>query len=181
MRHEILIVDGYNMIGDWPDLVVFHKQNAIEEARDRLLSRLSNYVAYHGIEAWVVFDAQLVSGLSKSYKQYNLNVVFTAEGQTADSYIEGMIKNMTSVLNNVTVATSDLAEQRVIFRQGAIRKSARELWRDVESTDQQIRSGDAHDMTTNYQPKFPWSYLQLQQLKNLLNELSQDKEDHPKV
>ncbi|MDO4680743.1 MAG: NYN domain-containing protein [Aerococcus sp.] len=171
---ERLIVDGYNMIGAWPQLNYLKQQGDIEGARDLLLEELSDYVAYEGIETWVVFDAQFVPGLSKSYDKYNCHVVFTAEGETADSYIEAMIKDTIGVLRTVTVATSDLAEQRLIFQQGAIRKSARELLHDVEFTHKTIREGDDSYHQSGYKRHVPWSYLQLEQLKGLLDHLSKD-------
>ena len=57
---QLLIVDGYNMIGAWPELVQLKKQERLEDARELLLSRLSNYAKYEGLEIIVVFDAQLV-------------------------------------------------------------------------------------------------------------------------
>ena len=38
---QLLIVDGYNMIGAWPELVQLKKQERLEDARELLLSRLS--------------------------------------------------------------------------------------------------------------------------------------------
>ena len=61
---EVLLVDGYNMIGAWPDLSQLKESNQMEEARDRLLQRLSNYSAYQGLTTWVIFDAMFVPGLS---------------------------------------------------------------------------------------------------------------------
>ncbi|MDO4671075.1 MAG: NYN domain-containing protein [Aerococcus sp.] len=171
---ERLIVDGYNMIGAWPQLNYLKQHDDIEAARDLLLEEISNYSAYQGIETWVVFDAQFVPGLSQSYEKYNCHVVFTSEGQTADSYIEAMIKDQIGVLKTVTVATSDLAEQRLIFQQGAIRKSARELLNDVEHTQKTIREGDDHYHRSGYRRRVPWSYLQLEQLKGLLDHLSHE-------
>ncbi len=178
MRREVLIVDGYNMIGAWPELVKLKGQDDIEGARDQLLQRLSNYAGYHALACWVVFDAMFVPGLSKSYKKYRLNVVFTAEGETADSYIEAMIQRQVGVLTNVTVATSDLAEQRLVFQQGAIRQSALELLKNVQQTEKNIRRGEKnHDrLALNYQRRNPWTYHQLQTLKNLLDDLSQSEE-----
>ena len=54
---QLLIVDGYNMIGAWPELVQLKKQERLEDARELLLSRLSNYAKYEGLEIIVVFDA----------------------------------------------------------------------------------------------------------------------------
>lgn len=74
-----------------------------------------------------------VPGLSKSYKQYSLDVVWTDEGQTADSYIEALAGKLQSRLTQVTVATSDQAEQWTIFSQGALRKPAWELYQDIKN------------------------------------------------
>lgn len=79
---ERLIVDGYNMIGAWPQLLALKQHDSIEAARNALLEELSDYAAYNGIETWVVFDAQFVPGLSQSYEKYRCHVVFTSEGQT---------------------------------------------------------------------------------------------------
>ncbi len=57
---QLLIVDGYNMIGSWPELVQLKKQDKMADAREALLHRLSNYAKYEGMEVIVVFDAQLV-------------------------------------------------------------------------------------------------------------------------
>ncbi|MBA1394237.1 NYN domain-containing protein, partial [Lactobacillus sp. XV13L] len=43
MKKQILIVDGYNVIGTWPQLDRLKKQDRLEEARDRLLDILANY------------------------------------------------------------------------------------------------------------------------------------------
>ena len=172
MRKERLIVDGYNMIGSWPNLVQLKNQDEMEEARDLLLASLSNYVGFHHIEAWVVFDAMFVPGISKQYDQYNLKVVFTAEGQTADSYIEEMMDDVVSLLYNVTVATSDLAEQRMVFQHGALRQSAQELWRNVVRTQQVINRGDDTYTPTTYRRQSPWSHHQMDELQRLLDDLS---------
>ena len=91
MRKELLIVDGYNIIGAWPHLVKLKNQDKMEDARDSLLHELSNYQKYTGIKIRVVFDAQFVPGLQQSYQKYQLSVIFTKEGETADSYIERIV------------------------------------------------------------------------------------------
>lgn len=176
MKKERLLVDGYNMIGSWPTLVKLKDQNDMEQARDVLLAHLSNYSAYNDIETWVVFDAMFVPGLSKTYDQYRLHVVFTGEGETADSYIEAMVEEKVSPLHIVTVATSDLAEQWLVFQKGALRKSAQELWRDIQKTEQNIRRGDDNYVPTKYQRRVPWSRRQLTELQKLLNELSEQED-----
>ena len=175
MKKQLLIVDGYNMIGAWPELTALKNQDRLEEAREALLFRLSNFAKYQGLETIVVFDAQFVPGITHSYKKYQLTVVFTKEDETADSYIERIAGELNDRLTQVTVATSDLAEQWTIFSQGALRTSARELYKTVQETEALI-TGDTKDTHfKNFRRNSPWNNEQLQKLSQKLDELSRKK------
>lgn len=139
MRKEVLIVDGYNMIGAWPELVKLKNADEMATARDHLLHELSNYSKYEEIETKVIFDAQLVPGIQKKYEKHSLQVVFTKEEETADSYIERTVGEENQLITHVTVATSDMAEQWMVFQKGASRQSALELYRAVQQTKKQMR------------------------------------------
>lgn len=138
MKKELLYVDGYNMIGAWPELAKLKKLDKMADARDLLLHELSNYAKYEGLEVRIVFDAQLVPGVSQRYDKYEVAVIFTSEGETADSYIEKAVGEENMLIKNVQVATSDLAEQWIIFQKGATRKSANELFKDVNTAKKKI-------------------------------------------
>ena len=172
MKTPLLIVDGYNMIGAWPELVLLKNQDRLEDAREALLNRLSNYAKYEGLKIIVVFDAQLVPGVTQSYTKYQLEVIFTEEGETADSYIERIAGELNNRLTQVTVATSDLAEQWVIFSQGALRTSARDLYKSVEKTEKDIHEHQADLRFENFRRNSPWSPEQLAELKKKLQDLS---------
>lgn len=178
MRKQILFVDGYNMIGAWPQLVQLKKIDQIAEARDLLLFELSNYGKYRGIEAIiVVFDAHLVPGLTQTFEEYKVQVVFTQEGETADSYIEREVQSYINPLNQVRVATSDAAEQWLIFQQGALRMSAQELLRDLNLSKLQVQA----DVKTHYhgilRRRSPWQVEQLELLDILRQEIEMDSRD----
>lgn len=64
---DILLVDGYNIIGTWPELKSL-KDHDLPAARDRLVERMAEYQAYWGYRVIVVFDAQYVQGTEKSLK-----------------------------------------------------------------------------------------------------------------
>lgn len=172
MKEQLLIVDGYNMIGAWPELAILKKQDKLEEAREALLNRLSNYAKYEGLRVMVVFDAQLVPGITQSYAKYQLQVIFTQEGETADSYIERVAGELNTRLTQVTVATSDLAEQWVVFSQGALRTSARELYKSVQKVEKQIHQHQKEIHFTHYRRNSPWNEDQLAKLSQKLAELS---------
>lgn len=135
---ELLIVDGYNMIGDWPELIELKKKD-LWRARDRLLEILSEYRVYSGFKILVVFDAHQVPGMGKKMNQYKVDICYTKENETADEMIERLAKKWRSRRARITVATSDYTEQRVSFGYGALRKSARELREDIEKAKISIR------------------------------------------
>ncbi len=172
MKKNILIVDAYNMIGNWPKLNKLKKKDRLEDARDILLQLLSDYHKQSGYQIIVVFDAMYVSGLSKSYKQYTLQVIWTDEGQTADSFIEKLAGELMDPLTQVTVATSDQAEQWTNFSQGALRKPAWELAQDIKRARNEVKQTARHYQDEHSLRGKPWDPQQLEQLKKLRDRLS---------
>ncbi|WP_462412544.1 NYN domain-containing protein [Neobacillus sp. Marseille-QA0830] len=135
---DILLVDGYNIIGAWPELKVL-KDRDLPAARDRLVEKMAEYQAFSGYRVIVVFDAQYVQGTEKKYKNHNVEVIFTKENETADQRIEKMAISLSNRKTQIHVATSDYTEQWAIFGQGALRMSARELMIEMESIEKGIQ------------------------------------------
>ena len=75
----------------------------------------------------VVFDAYMMPGIEKKKRTHDVEVLFTRENETADERIEKLVSELSGRRVQIHVATSDLTEQWIIFAQGALRKSAREL------------------------------------------------------
>jgi uncharacterized protein len=123
---DILLVDGYNIIGSWPELQEL-KNKDLAAARDRLVEKMAEFQGYTGYKVIVVFDAYGVQGLEKKYKNYQIDVIFTKENETADERIEKLAIALSNRRTQIHVATSDFTEQWAIFGQGALRISAREL------------------------------------------------------
>lgn len=181
MKHQLLIVDGYNMIGSWPELVQLKNQDKLEDARDSLLHTLSNFAKFEGSEVIVVFDAQFVPGIQKVYQKYQLTVVFTKKDETADSYIERLTFERLNAITQVTVATSDLAEQWVVFSKGALRKSANELYKQVKKTEKKIHRQAEDYYYDDFRRNQPWREDQLTQLKKFMSDMTEDeKKGHSK-
>lgn len=134
---DILIVDGYNMIGAWPELVQL-KQKDLAAARDRLIEILAEYQGFTGFKVIIVFDAYGVKGIEKRYRQHRVEVIYTKSEETADERIEKLANELNSRTTQIYVATSDFTEQWAIFGQGALRISARELLEEVADTDRRI-------------------------------------------
>jgi len=136
----LLLVDGYNIIGAWPQAV--HEGWSIEEARERLHRALEDYDGYAGVEVLLEFEGHLSDRRQRSRDRTgNLTCVFTKKGETADHYIEATANNNPR-RRPLQVATSDGVQQTVVLGRGAERVSARELLRDL--TEVRARGSRAH-------------------------------------
>ena len=169
MKKQLLIVDGYNMIGAWQETHQLFQNNDLEQARDLFLKKLSDYAGFEGLEIICVFDAQFVPGVTSKFHVHNVLVIFTKEDETADSYIEKLAGKCNNVLTTVYVATSDLAEQWVIFFFFFMRIPARELEERVNLRKQDF-TRHATSMTTQ-KPRTSWADAQLDELKKLMFEI----------
>ncbi|WLR41963.1 NYN domain-containing protein [Bacillus carboniphilus] len=134
---DILLVDGYNIIGAWPELEAL-KKHSLADARSKLIEKMSEYCAYTGMKVIIVFDAHMVKGLDKKKKQAGVEIIYTKEMETADERIEKLAQSLQNIRTKVYVATSDYTEQWTIFSKGALRKSARELLIEMESIEKRI-------------------------------------------
>lgn len=135
---NILVVDGYNVIGAWEELQRL-KDKDMGQARDRLIELMAEYQAYSGQRVIVVFDAYSVPGMASKLESFKIEIIYTKEKETADECIEKLVKTLKNVQNQVYVATSDFAEQRTIFGSGALRKSTRELFIELKNIEKEIQ------------------------------------------
>ena len=135
---RIVFVDGYNVINCWPMLRNM-KDSSFEGARQKLIDILQNYATYKEYRVIIVFDGHLVKGsLEKKEELINISVVYTKEGETADSYIERSVNDIGRKLE-VCVVTSDSLEQQVAFQRGAIRMSSNEFYFEVLDVEGRIK------------------------------------------
>ncbi len=135
---QILLVDGYNIIGAWQELRTL-ADRSLEDARDRLTEMLANYQGHSGKKVILVFDAHQVPGTGARERNSGLEIIYTKEKETADECIERLVGQLSSRRSIVQVATSDSVEQHIAFGKGALRVSARELYLAVREGEQMIR------------------------------------------
>ena len=133
----MLIVDGYNVIGAWPELRAA-RDRSLDEARDLLIEAVADYQGYTGMRCLIVFDAYNVPGLGRRYTIRKVEVHYTKEKETADECIERLVKELAHRRRQIYVATSDFTEQSLAFGSGALRLSARELRQKVEEIRQEV-------------------------------------------
>ncbi|WP_105177456.1 NYN domain-containing protein [Clostridium cagae] len=136
---KIIFVDGYNVINSWPDLKI-KKNNNFDGARRSLIDTMHNYGVYNDCKVIIVFDAHKVPGSIQKLEAVNknLSIIFTKDGETADSYIEKEV-NLLGRKYEVIVVTSDWLEQQTIFQRGAVRRSSLEFYNEVLDVENSIR------------------------------------------
>ena len=62
MRAKTLYVDGYNILENWKSLEEARKVS-LEEAREKLVDLLQEYISYSGWKVVLVFDAYNLKGV----------------------------------------------------------------------------------------------------------------------
>ncbi|MBW4464612.1 MAG: NYN domain-containing protein [Pegethrix bostrychoides GSE-TBD4-15B] len=140
----ILYVDGYNMIGAWPELVRLRDCEGLGSARRELVESLLSYSAAQNFETQVVFDSQYRdSPGSREVIASYLSVHYTDHRQTADTFIEkscaAFRKDLRKFSHRLIVATSDRAQQLTVIGYGAEWMSAQRLWTEVELAAHRVR------------------------------------------
>lgn len=139
MTCEYLLVDGYNIIFAWPELKELAAVN-LDGARTKLQDTLCNYQGYKKCQVILVFDGYKVKGNPGEVIKYNnIHVIFTKEAETADQYIEKVTQQI-GRRYQVAVATSDKLEQVIILGRGALRLSARDLFKEISETNDEIHN-----------------------------------------
>lgn len=135
---KYVFIDGYNIINSWPELRKIKNSN-FQAAREALIERIQEYAAFKEYLVFIVFDAHKVKGsIEKIEKVRNIMVVFTKEGETADSFIERKVNDI-GRKKDVLVITSDSLEQQVTFQRGATRMSSLEFHMEVKNTKEIIK------------------------------------------
>ena len=138
LKQQYLIVDGYNMIFAWDNLAETAK-NDLDAARRMLMDDLSSYAGFRKSRVVVVFDGYKRKGNpGEKFTFHNIQVVYTAEGETGDAYIEALVAEIGTNFN-LRVATSDSLVQLASIRSGVLRMSARELREEVELAKKEMR------------------------------------------
>lgn len=121
-KPSCFVVDGYNLMHSIEELNEIAKTDLMG-ARDKVIDLLCDYKAIMKTRLIVVFDAYKVDTPKEDYTYDGINIVFTKQGELADSYIERLVSELVKEYK-VTVVTSDALEQALAFAHGALRMSS---------------------------------------------------------
>lgn len=164
--NDILIVDGYNVIGAWMELKSL-KTKEFENARDLLIDKMAEYQAVTGWRVIVIFDAYLIPGKETKTRKSKVEVIYTKKSEKADQKIEGLIRKLQNVKTRIHVATSDMAEQWAVFSQGALRKPSRELIEEIKKIDREIGAATTNKQAPARGTKIPMDEATREKLEKM--------------
>ena len=96
-QREHFIVDGYNVLNSWPELIALQKD--LSEARDRLIHTLAEYGAYEKYDVTLVFDALFTADEEheeqvNAHRQRVLQGISVAERQQLKKVMSALQKNL---------------------------------------------------------------------------------------
>jgi len=139
---SLLLVDGYNIIGSWADLILLKETVSLEAARRQLIEDLLSFSASRNYNTEVVFDAhfQRQPAAREVITSY-FTVAYTNYLQTADTFIEARCARLRPEMHrqHVIVATSDRSHQQTILGFGASWMSAQQLQTEVAIASTQMQ------------------------------------------
>lgn len=116
-KDKYILIDGYNVMHANEELKALIEIN-VDGARDKFIDIVDHYASVVDEEIILVFDAYKLKNHRAEFFDYNrIHIVYTATAQTADGYIE-KFSHDNSKKYDITVATSDNAEQTIILGHG---------------------------------------------------------------
>ena len=126
-----IIVDGYNLIRQWPELAMLDRMD-LELGREALLRELQAYQRAKRHQITVVFDGRERGGMSEGTDRAGgIGVRFSRQGETADAVIARLAAEGGS---GAVVVSSDREVQTAARRQGAAPLSAGEFMARLEQS-----------------------------------------------
>lgn len=109
-------IDGYNLL-----FRIIDAHDDLQKYRNALLSELSQKVDFLNLSVTIVFDAAFATGDVTRTRSKHIEIIFTATGQSADSFILNELKDIeTSQAKHHTVITSDKLLAWRVRRSGAL-------------------------------------------------------------
>lgn len=126
---QYLIIDGYNIINKWPDLIRA-KQKSMELAREKLNTIIQKYTDFKEIKVTIVYDG---AGQERSRIEGNPEIIFSKNYESADAIIESLVYNYDNP-EQILVATDDNNQRNFIIGARAYYVSAEGLMSEVNET-----------------------------------------------
>jgi uncharacterized protein len=125
-----ILVDGYSLLHNWPELAPGKPRHSME-ARDELVRVLTLYRDATSTPITIVFDGAGKSAVTEFPSTPDLEILYSRSGQTADQIIERVAARMGD-FGEVLAVTDDYAERDTVFYQGGMASSCSNFIAGVE-------------------------------------------------
>lgn len=128
-----ILVDGYSLLHNWPELAPGKPRHSVA-ARDELVRMLTRYHDVEGTPITIFFDGSspVIEGKSEVVSTPEVEILFSAPGQTADQMIERAAYRFKSH-GEVLAVTDDQTEQNVVTGMGGLASNCVNFIRTVQS------------------------------------------------
>lgn len=138
-----IIVDGYNLIRQWPELAMLDRAD-LQSGREALLQELQVYQRARRHRITVVFDGRERGTLSGgSEKSGGVGIRYSRQGETADEVIARLVAGAGE---GAVVVSSDREVQAAARRHGAAPVSAEEFIARMDASRvASLKGGDEED------------------------------------
>jgi predicted RNA-binding protein with PIN domain len=137
-----LIVDGYNLIRQWPELAMLDREE-LQAGREALLVELGAYRRAKRHEITVVFDGRGLGDAAAGERAAGVVVRYSRQGETADAVIGRLAAEGRE---RAVVVSSDRAVVAEARRHGAAALSSPEFLARLEASRiAAVKGGDADE------------------------------------
>ena len=127
-----ILVDGYNLLHNWPELAPGKARHSAV-ARDELIQRLTKYQDATDTPITIFFDGGGAPvGTPTPSSTPELEVLYSRSGQTADQMIERAAHRF-APYGEVLAVTDDLAERETVISLGGMASSCLNFIQTVEN------------------------------------------------
>lgn len=127
-----ILVDGYSLLHNWPELASGKPRHAAA-AREELIHRLTQYHDACGTPITILFDGADVAGTrAATASTPEVEILYSRTGQTADQMIERVVHRL-SPYGEVLVVTDDFAERDTVQGGGGQISSCRNFIQTVQT------------------------------------------------
>jgi uncharacterized protein len=116
-----ILVDGYSLLHNWPELAPGRPRHSAE-AREELIRILTLYHDACGIPITIVFDGAGKTAATAFPSSPEVEILYSRSGQTADQIIERVTVRM-EPFGEVLAVTDDYAERDTVAYHGGMASS----------------------------------------------------------
>ena len=128
-----ILVDGYSLLHGWPELAPRRPRHSAS-ARDELIQKLKLYQDAIQTPITIFFDGSgAPPGTEKPVSTPELEILFSASGQTADQMIERAAIRF-QPYGEVLAVTDDSAERDTVINMGGLASSCWNFIQTVQNT-----------------------------------------------